>query len=317
MTEQSRQDEAAAFYEENYWVIFLQPLSGKKDLCVIQDPPVDGQIRCRFCGRTVPQVTFRNTAHAVPEFLGNKRIMLRNECDSCNAYFSSQLEDHLANWFGPLRTVSQIKGKRGVPSYKSPNGTRIDVEETGPVFRVHEKPPEIGSKPPFELSFKMPRPKHVPLFAAKCLVKAACSVIPSEELGHFAETMKWLLYRDHPDQGWSIDSFPVMYSFVPGPNPLNTGLVILLRRKPHAESVPYMFFVLATANHCFQVFIPFCTEGPQYSATYNLCHFPLPFPPDYKYGKVQHFRYDWASILPTVSECQFSLHIDDIKEGGP
>src|SRR5690606_2268326 len=33
---------------------------------------------CRFCFRRAPAVTFRNEAHAVPEFLGNKALFSRD-----------------------------------------------------------------------------------------------------------------------------------------------------------------------------------------------------------------------------------------------
>ena len=43
------------------------------------------QIRvCRFCHNKREQVTFKNKSHAISEGLGNKNIILYDECDACN-----------------------------------------------------------------------------------------------------------------------------------------------------------------------------------------------------------------------------------------
>ncbi len=84
---------------------------------------------CRFCSRSEPDVTFKTIAHAVPEFLGNKQLILRNECDACNEFFSNNLEDHLDKYTKHFRTSAQIKGKRKVPSNKSKDKkTRFDFK---------------------------------------------------------------------------------------------------------------------------------------------------------------------------------------------
>ncbi|GAF52381.1 hypothetical protein [Psychrobacter sp. JCM 18900] len=43
---------------------------------------------CRFCNKTMRDgVTFKKVAHAIPEGLGNKNIILGDECDNCNEFF--------------------------------------------------------------------------------------------------------------------------------------------------------------------------------------------------------------------------------------
>ena len=41
---------------------------------------------CRFCNRSEPEVTFNDVAHAIPESLGNKYVILVNETDR-NCHF--------------------------------------------------------------------------------------------------------------------------------------------------------------------------------------------------------------------------------------
>jgi len=50
---------------------------------------------CRFCSNgmnTKDKVTFKLKAHAISEALGNKLIVLNEECDTCNAKFGITIE---------------------------------------------------------------------------------------------------------------------------------------------------------------------------------------------------------------------------------
>ena len=92
------------------------------------------QRKCRFCGKSVPQVTFKNVAHLMPEFMGNNNIISDFECDSCNTLFGRYGSD-LANFIGLSRTLSFSKGKEGIPKYKSPDKNLIIEKDKEPVFK--------------------------------------------------------------------------------------------------------------------------------------------------------------------------------------
>lgn len=92
---------------------------------------------CRFCGKNTPETEFKTIAHAVPEFLGNKRFILRNECDQCNDFFSNNLEVHLDKFTRVYRLIAKIKGKSKIPSYKSKdNKTRVNSSANGPAHVI-------------------------------------------------------------------------------------------------------------------------------------------------------------------------------------
>ncbi|MBK6484055.1 MAG: hypothetical protein IPG01_13220 [Chitinophagaceae bacterium] len=59
---------------------------------------------CRFCKKKMPQVTFNNDAHIIPQFLGNKYLISDFECDSCNALFS-KYESDFARFLGIHRAM--------------------------------------------------------------------------------------------------------------------------------------------------------------------------------------------------------------------
>jgi hypothetical protein len=54
--------------------------------------PIKSKRVCRFCNNKKPKITFNNKAHAISEGLGNKTIVLYDECDSCNTGFSRTIE---------------------------------------------------------------------------------------------------------------------------------------------------------------------------------------------------------------------------------
>ena len=46
---------------------------------------------CRFCGRSMPEVKFKQKAHAISESLGNKGLVCLEECDDCNTRFNQTI----------------------------------------------------------------------------------------------------------------------------------------------------------------------------------------------------------------------------------
>ena len=89
---------------------------------------------CRLCGADESQTTFKIEAHAIPELLGNKSVFTHYECDDCNRFFGSGIENDMGNWTKPSRTFARIRGKVGVPSIKrdrTQQRWRIDHDASG------------------------------------------------------------------------------------------------------------------------------------------------------------------------------------------
>lgn len=74
--------------------------------------------RCRFCGKGPESVTFRHEAHAIPFGLGNTTVLSRGECDTCNHEFGETIENDLVNFMGPIRTISGIRTRSKVPTFR-------------------------------------------------------------------------------------------------------------------------------------------------------------------------------------------------------
>ncbi len=306
----------AVYYRNRYDVIANFPLVAERRIR-LSDHQKDETRRCRFCSRSKPEATFRNTAHAIPEFLGNKSLISMNECDACNKELADKYEDHLSKWFGPMRTVSQMPGKRGVPTYKDINGrTRIEMGKDGLRFTVvnDKLMDSLDRDGPlsFSLPVDTPSQPHVPLCAAMALVKMACSISPFNKSPSVQPAIDWLMGKAQA----RVQGFPVLYSFTPGPNPYHTGNVMLLRRKVD-EAIPYLWCIVASTNYRFQFFVPFCPEDAWIKsgkrASFDCMHYPVPFCQSWQYGNTEYYVFDWSETKPIVKKPKVTMHVTRAK----
>lgn len=171
------QEEPLKFYENHYDIVgkwFLR--SGQKKV-VLGDKE---NRRCRFCGKTSPEVSFRKVAHAIPELIGNKSIVSNYECDTCNEEFGRGIENDLGNWSKPTRTLVRIQGKNGVPTIKKggDKSWRIEFDqsilnvtayEDDPIFDIDEEKNTIN--------FKLRRDAYTPVGVLKAFMKIGVTFI--------------------------------------------------------------------------------------------------------------------------------------------
>lgn len=65
---------------------------------------------CRFCGRSVPKVSFKKVAHAIQDALGNKLLFCYEECDTCN-HDLAVVEDEFRIMMDFRRSIFRIPRK--------------------------------------------------------------------------------------------------------------------------------------------------------------------------------------------------------------
>jgi hypothetical protein len=194
------------------------------------------------------------------------------------------------------RSVSKIKGGKGIPTFKNPAET-LRIETCDTALHIQITDPAIKDRPvkgssSFELNSSSP--PHVPIRAAKALVKIACSVCPAQEITQCRRAIDWLMERCEIE----MSKFLVFYGFTPGPINERAGRVILLRRK--AEGLePYLWLVIQSAGHRFQIFVPGCPADAKLfgdgEAMFPAWHYPIPeFGAIWPYGETRYGRLDWA-----------------------
>jgi hypothetical protein len=261
--------------------------------------------QCRFCKKHEPEVKFENIAHAIPEFVNNHKLISYFECDSCNSKFARTLETHMGDYMNVYHTLSQVRGKKGVPSYrKGGEKSRIDHTSTGLKIDSHE-----GEKDNFiiddknkTITVKAIRATYVPIAIYKCLTKMALTIMDNEELVNFENALKWINEEKHDESEFKISSLKCIFSLTPGPLPHDFTTCMLMKRKvDHTDNVPYMQFLLAYGNFTFQIVLPM-SDKDETSGTFSITPIPTPFDFKNEYGKPKYSVLDFTSTRKVKNE---------------
>lgn len=268
-------------------------------------------LTCRFCKRSKPEVNFKQDTHALPEFTGNKYLFSYYECDDCNQKFSV-LESNMAEYMKLYHTMAQVKGKKGVPSFK-PNmqqNSRIDVGADKVNIQSHE-----GDDFSFDINevnkiitINGAR-TYVPSLVFKCLTKIALTIMPETELVNFVETMEWV----YSDKKILNKLPPVLFHMYAGMKPFDFISCTLFRRKEtHKDSVPYMMFMLAYSNFVFQ--LPIISKKMDMKLGDMNFHY-IPTPIDIEQGKIIREILDLSSDERKVREsCSINMGYGWLEE---
>ena len=169
---------------------------------------------CRFCKKKFSKKEFSKKAHAIPELLGNKNIISKDECDECNEFFGKKLEDSLSKFLGLERNIHQILGKNGIPSYMSNNkAIRIDEVDGKIIVQQQIKGKEAIKidKEKKEIILHEDGVQFCPIAIYKALVKIGISILPPEELEYFQDTINWLKENNHSNSMKSYAFILVKY----------------------------------------------------------------------------------------------------------
>ncbi|MCE0968913.1 HNH endonuclease [Pseudomonas sp. NMI4491_12] len=143
---------------------------------------------CRFCSGTLASGSlFTKVAHAVPEALGNKTLILGDECDICNKYFGDSVEPHLIESFDIYRAFLGVRGKNGLPHLKYP-GAEITHHEGIPVI-IAKKIEFTESSISVDLGGSR---KLTPAKLYRALCKITLSVLDEKHLIGLEDTVAWI-----------------------------------------------------------------------------------------------------------------------------
>jgi len=171
---------------------------------------------CRFCGKSYPQVTFRKKAHAISESLGNKYLILNEECDSCNEWFDKNIERDIINFLSIDRIFFNVKGKDGIPKLKGSNFQIKKIDEKTMRFEIvsdTDTKTDILQK---GLEIRLPQ-KICFQNIYRALCKFFSSVVESEYLSYFAETIKWIKKEKDLSMLPKVGILPSYYFFTKHP----------------------------------------------------------------------------------------------------
>lgn len=216
---------------------------------------------CAFCKRSYPEVTFDKVAHAIPELLGNKQIFSDTECDNCNQIFSVY-ENDFAYSLGFLRSIFQVRGKSGIPKFKSPDKSLVVKEGSLPgqgkqvmVFESNGKYVKNFKvdKKNKTLSILTQKQSYKPFNVFKILMKIGISAVKHDDVEKFRPAIDLLINKtDIATRPNSV--FQAFCYSIPGftfPSPM----VLLFKKKNTQDSIFTYTACIYFMNMIYQVFL--------------------------------------------------------------
>jgi hypothetical protein len=248
----SKWGDLSVYYGEHYQIVqtfSVQP--GKK---IFLGNKQDR--KCRFCRGTESSVSFRNEAHALPECIGNKSLFTYYECDICNKAFGDGCENDFGNWSLPMRTMSGIRGKSGIPNIKQgPNGAwRVEGDPAGLRFSVDETEGFWeDDKSNKTLKLHLRRAPYCPAMVVQAMVKMALSIMPEEEIPNFQQVLDWI--RPGSSLAPMASPTPFVHTFISGPMASDCITVALLTRRHDHLVAPYCQLLLLYGHEMLQMVI--------------------------------------------------------------
>lgn len=201
---------------------------------------------CRFCGKKYGETTFNSEAHAISEALGNKKIILNDECDECNKFFDKNIENDFIVFNDFFRAFYGIENKK----HKIPNikNNKFDLLNKGnnKIF-ISVKDNFDGNN--LHLNFGKGKPQNL----YKALCKFVISVIDEKYLSNLQETIQWIMgKREVKKLPKVIENFNP-YNIVKEPN-----IVVFIRK--NNNDLPFMFSTLFFATIAYTFIIPFSNK---------------------------------------------------------
>ncbi|WP_300347844.1 hypothetical protein [Clostridium sp.] len=199
------------------------------------------------------QVKFKKIAHAIPQLIGNNRVFSNEECDICNQYFST-LENDLGNFIIPIRSIFDIKGKRG-NKYKNNqleiinNNDRIEINESKKLYNIEKCFKfDIYNK---NAILELKTYKFIPSNVYKTFVKMALS-LATESICKRLDLYNQYLMNNN------IEKIPNMFLhifYIPGMNKNKKLVVKHMIRKDSDERYPLIILSIRMAAIQFTVYL--------------------------------------------------------------
>ena len=260
---------------------------------------------CRFCGRTIADgAFFKKEAHAISEGLGNKTVILTEECDECNEYFGKSIENDLLTYLNLFRTFFGILNKDNrVPTIKGKNFEYRNLGDRNISLQIIDDGtntfPRDPSLPPNNIILKY-NEKITNQNIYKVLVKFALSIIDRSKISKFANTIEWLRNDSYFKQ--DLPKIAVLSSYeLFKEKPLLTVYV----RKTDNNNIPYAVAEFHFTFLTFVYIIPtFSDEEKQYLSDEEFTEFWKFFK---HYDLTKDFKFEY--FVDSVSrEVQFNLN---------
>ncbi|MGS0747371.1 hypothetical protein [Halpernia sp. GG3] len=168
----------------------------------------------------------------------------------------------MSSYMNLHHSLSQVKGKRGIPSFKvGGNKSRLDWNKDGLSIQEYEEDNfKTIEKDEINKTVKIrgKRATYIPIAVYKCLTKMALSIMDEDEIVYFRNTIKWITESDHSKSDYQIGNLKAIFTFITSKKSTHTVCFLLKRRENINKNIPYMLFFISYSNFNFQIHIPIC-----------------------------------------------------------
>lgn len=233
--------------------------------------PNENKRICRFCGKSVPNVSFNDKAHAIQDALGNKLLFCYEECDTCNHDLAT-IENQFRILMDFRRSVYRIPRKETTKAAKIVGENFIIVPDTkgNPIIYLMKEyiADSIDTTKPFVHHFELKSPVvNEQMYKALC--KMVIDMLPTCELLHFKNTIEWIKSKN-----FMPDTLPSIWLInLPCDEPIfrQPILDVFLNNQHNIQNTPYCTSVVWFYDIAYIFIVPLVDiDAGQYKYDLNL-----------------------------------------------
>ena len=215
-------------YENGNFLSIYNPyaISPDKSTIRIGTKQKDNRV-CRYCNKTMPEVTFKNKSHTISHALGNICFITNDECDSCNKKFGLSIEQDFFHYVEMFNSLAHKNFRLGGIDFSKDNDGHIYVTNLDKNILLKETDSEII------YNYKGNVIKLQNVYRAMC--KYAIGFLPSNILKDLTNTIKWI------NGDYNIESLPIVKKKLHTSFQKQPIMNIFIRKEVTDMSYPYLF----------------------------------------------------------------------------
>lgn len=240
--------------QNELWIQVYQPL------CYVPNERIRFGVQertkriCRYCGKRMPETSFKKDAHTISNSLGNILFFTNDECDKCNTNFGSGIEQEFVNYISIYRTLAaQYEGHPYFTTQTSSFKLDVDKATNQIRFKIIDK-----SKARIESS-----EKQTDIYVDggyinyhdvyRALVKFVIGMLPDEELFFFEDTIRWVNGEDN------LQQLPIVKETI-YTEPEQHPFINMFFRKNESKQYPYLVAEFHVNYLEFVYVVPGCKQ---------------------------------------------------------
>jgi len=232
--------------------------------------------KCRFCNKCIPEMSFSDLAHLLPQLIGNTNLYSDYECNNCNKRFS-KCEGDFANFLGISRSMTGLQGEKMTVGFVGKKLKAKSRSFVGDNILILAPEDFLGDNTTGVGTIKYVKNNFVPSQVYKALLKSAISLLDENEVSkYYSASLDYLNDNILLDSGAFIAGFHLPFSY-------NLPLYTFLFKKRNAnENIPTHMFVFNFQN----IIISFPLLFHKSDCQSSRFEFQIPLPPPFFINKI-------------------------------